>query len=365
MGKKLYQLDTGWACGGIFVENGTVVGGASIFRKLFGSKLTKLKQVYKVKVTSQFSIIISGSRNGSFTVSDKLFLKSLNPTLVISGGQTGIDTEAKNWAKENGIKYKPFKANWGKYGDSAGPKRNQEMADFLYERGGKKAVVLFPGGSGTNSMKKIAKATGLDTIERKKMDIETSINNIVSDWTGCIACDLYRRRTWQVWGRTVGKLRQGGLVIIGEAPGEEEDRRGEAFVGRSGERLDTLLRDSEIDSVFITNTVLCRPTNNRNPKNKEMKKCFGRLQRFLVTLEPKVIVTAGKVSSNFLLENDSSMGSMVDSVYDWKLGDILSCVILPIYHPSYLIRNNSKKLDGKVAERLKLAWRVINYDGNG
>jgi uracil-DNA glycosylase family 4 len=356
----LYQIDTGWGCGGIFVENGIIVGGAPIFKKLFGETLDKIRRTYKTTMVKSFSIIVSGSREGKLSSSDRFFLKSLSPTLVIHGGQTGIDTEAKEWATENNIPHKPFEANWGKYGNKAGPIRNTEMAKFLCGLEGEKAVVLFKGGKGTNSMKTISKDHGLPIIDRGSVSLTEKINNIVSDWTGCQSCNLHRRRTWQVWGRTVGELAKGGLVIVGEAPGEQEDRGGEAFIGPAGDKLDYLLDEAGIDICFITNAVLCRPPNNRNPKNSEMKKCFGRLQRFLVELEPKVIVTAGKYSSNFLLENDTTMGGMVKNVYKWNLGKLLSSIIIPVYHPAYLIKKGSDSLDDETLRRLSLAWKVVN-----
>jgi hypothetical protein len=114
--------------------------------------------------------IIAGGRRYQFTEKDERFLDSLDITLVIHGGARGADTCAMIWATKRKIPYGTFYADWSKYGRSAGPRRNLEMAKYLHEleTEKKKAVVLFPGGRGTANMREQAKIYSLPIIEVRK-----------------------------------------------------------------------------------------------------------------------------------------------------------------------------------------------------
>lgn len=193
-----------------------------------------------------------------------------------------------------------------------------------------------------------------------KDEIYERLNDIVSDWMGCTDCDLCKRRTQQVWLRIEGEPRINGIMLIGEAPGADEDKEGTPFVGKAGAKLNRLLIDANIDSIFITNTVMCRPPGNRNPTKYEMRACWPRLQRMIEIMKPSVIITVGNIPSHWILENDKSMRSLSEKIYNWRLGNILSAKVVPTYHPSFLLRQKSASLDRTVINRLKLAKGLVS-----
>jgi DNA polymerase len=184
-------------------------------------------------------------------------------------------------------------------------------------------------------------------------NLEEQLGRVIVDWRGCQKCPaLVSYRNKQVWGRVVGKPSQGGLMLIGEAPGAKEDKSGESFIGKSGEKLDRWIGRARIKDLFITNTVCCKPPRNRNPKYTELKNCWPRLQEMILILRPKVIITCGAVASNWILDTNKTMKGMIQSVYRWRLGDELKAKVVPIYHPSFLIRKRSPQLEDKMVKRL-------------
>lgn len=187
---------------------------------------------------------------------------------------------------------------------------------------------------------------------------DTGLNDMVAAWTGCVSCGLAEGRTTQVWGRPVGSLDVGQLVIVGEAPGRDEDLAGEAFVGRSGKKLDGWLEDAGVTDAFITNVVVCRPPNNRDPKRSELRKCWGRLFRTLKALQPPAVIAVGKIAGQWLLETDKSVGHMAARVYDLKVSDFRTKVI-PVHHPAYYLRRNDRNMEAGTVERFRLAKRII------
>lgn len=192
-------------------------------------------------------------------------------------------------------------------------------------------------------------------------DVDTileDLNDLVSDWTGCADCELCRDRISQVWFRMEGDPDPGGIMLLGEAPGADEDEQGIPFVGRAGAKLNRLAIEAGIDRAFITNTVLCRPPNNRNPKKPELRSCWPRLQRTIEIIKPSVIVCAGNVPAQWLLETDKSMRSMSSKVFRWDLGDVHTARVVPVYHPAYLIRQRSASMDKATIDRLALAKRI-------
>jgi DNA polymerase len=163
----------------------------------------------------------------------------------------------------------------------------------------------------------------LNRIELLKK-IEDKINT-------CKACSLCETRNLTVPGE--GDINS-PVVFIGEGPGAEEDETGRPFVGRAGRLLMDILKSVSLEreQVFISNIVKCRPPNNRNPLPAEMNSC----SQFL---NPKLIVTLGAVPLAFLLEKKSvKITAMRGTMIDYKEG----VKILPMFHPSYLLRNPSK-----------------------
>lgn len=130
------------------------------------------------------------------------------------------------------------------------------------------------------------------------------------------------------------------LVVIGEAPGADEDASGRPFVGRSGQLLDKILLAAGFarKDVFICNILKCRPPGNRNPLADEIERCMPLLLGQLQIVNPKIILVLGKVAANALFENNLSLGSMRGNVRKWKKYD---CFIT--YHPAALLRNPNWK----------------------
>ena len=133
------------------------------------------------------------------------------------------------------------------------------------------------------------------------------------------------------------------LMLIGEAPGEKEDIKGEPFVGRSGKLLNRILAAIDMnrnDGVFITNVLKIRPPNNRDPLNSEIKEWEPYLISEIKIIKPRLIVALGKVSGNTLLKKDSSLKEMRETMHDY-FGTPLKVT----YHPAALLRNPNLKKD--------------------
>ena len=142
-------------------------------------------------------------------------------------------------------------------------------------------------------------------------------------------------------------------MIVGEAPGAEEDRRGEPFVGRAGKLLDEMLRavGHERESVFIANILKCRPPNNRDPSAAESSSCRAYLERQIELVQPKIILAVGRVAAQLLLATDAPVGRLRGSRH--ILGDT---PLVVTYHPAYLLRSPSQKR--KAWDDLCLARRI-------
>ncbi|NTV92108.1 MAG: uracil-DNA glycosylase [Chlorobiaceae bacterium] len=149
----------------------------------------------------------------------------------------------------------------------------------------------------------------------------------------CTKCRLSSSRKNVVFGE--GDPRA-ALLVIGEAPGADEDSQGRPFVGRSGQLLDKILLAVKFrrEEVFICNILKCRPPQNRNPLADEIECCMPWLLLQLELLNPKLILLLGKVAANTILQNSSSMGAMRGRIVKWKGYD---CMVT--YHPAALLRN--------------------------
>lgn len=169
----------------------------------------------------------------------------------------------------------------------------------------------------------------------------------------CRACDLCQSRTQTVFG--VGN-RDADLMIIGEAPGADEDRQGEPFVGRAGQLLTAMLRAIGLarEDVFIANILKCRPPGNRNPTPEEAAACQGFLQRQIDLVKPRLILSVGAVSAHNLLGTDEAVGRLRRREHRYEPGDI---PLLVTYHPAYLLRRPGEK--AKAWGDLQQAWRLL------
>ena len=182
---------------------------------------------------------------------------------------------------------------------------------------------------------------------------------VPADWeslrrtvAACTRCALHESRTQTVFG--VGHT-SADWMIIGEAPGAEEDRRGEPFVGRAGKLLDEILRSIGLDrqSAFIANILKCRPPNNRDPHAEEARACRSYLDRQIELVSPSIILAVGRVAAQQLLGNDLPVGRMRGRVHRVGPRGIATVVT---YHPAYLLRSPSQKR--KVWDDLCLARRA-------
>ena len=152
-------------------------------------------------------------------------------------------------------------------------------------------------------------------------------------YENCQRCPvLVENRTQVVFGS--GDPKKCKLVIIGEAPGHSEDVKGEPFVGKSGKILTELLESIGLtrEEVFITNTILCRPPENRNPSSIELHNCRDRLDQTIKILNPKVVVTLGNFATQYMLKTKTGITTLRGKVYE-----IDGRKIIPMQHPAVLL----------------------------
>jgi DNA polymerase len=173
----------------------------------------------------------------------------------------------------------------------------------------------------------------------------------------CRLCPLAAGRTRAVFGVGDANAR---CMIIGEAPGAEEDRRGEPFVGRAGQLLNAMLWAMGLsrDSVYIANIVKCRPPKNRDPKPEEMVACGTYLRRQIALVKPRVILAVGRVAAQHLVGSTIPIGRMRGQSYFYDNADDGARIPLVVtYHPAYLLRSPLEKR--KSWEDLKRACRLL------
>ncbi len=187
------------------------------------------------------------------------------------------------------------------------------------------------------------KATQIDS---KTISSESPADNPSHlDWTAlekkvqqCTACGLHEGRTQTVFGTGSQNAR---VMVIGEAPGADEDIQGKPFVGRAGKLLDEMLKAIGLqrEEVYIANIVKCQPPGNRNPQHDEALHCAPYLQRQIALIGPKVIFAVGKVAAQNLLQIDLPIGKMRGNRYHYDS----SIPVIVTYHPAYLLRSPREK----------------------
>ena len=163
---------------------------------------------------------------------------------------------------------------------------------------------------------------------------------------GCRRCRLAETRTNTVFGR--GRPQQARWMLIGEGPGAEEDKQGEAFVGQAGKLLDAMLDAAGIDpsaDVFIANVLKCRPPNNRNPEPDEVAACEGYLYEQIRLVQPDCILLLGRFAAQSVLHSDLQIGRLRNKLHHITL-DGRKVPVVVTYHPAYLLRNQRDKLKG-------------------
>jgi DNA polymerase len=169
----------------------------------------------------------------------------------------------------------------------------------------------------------------------------------------CTRCGLSATRTQTVFG--VGNLRAEWLVV-GEAPGAEEDRQGEPFVGRAGQLLNAMLRAIGLarEQVYIANVLKCRPPQNRDPVAAETLECLPFLDRQIALLRPKIMLVVGRIAAQNLLRTDAKLGALRQQVHSFGASGV---PLVVTYHPAYLLRSPAEKR--KAWEDLKFAREVF------
>lgn len=153
----------------------------------------------------------------------------------------------------------------------------------------------------------------------------------------CTRCPLHQGRTQTVFG--VGD-RNADWMVIGEAPGEQEDLKGEPFVGPAGLLLNEMLRAIGLlrEQVFIANILKCRPPKNRDPQPAEVAACEGYLKQQLALVRPKIILAVGRIAAQNLLKTTAPVGKLRGKVHDYQ-----GVPLVVVYHPAYLLRSPLEK----------------------
>lgn len=172
---------------------------------------------------------------------------------------------------------------------------------------------------------------------------------------GCMACGLCKTRTQTVFG---GGVRRARWMVVGEAPGEQEDKQGKPFVGKSGQLLDSMLkavghaRDSD---VFIANVIKCRPPGNRDPLPEEVASCSPYLMRQIAAVNPELILVLGRFAAQTLLGSTTPISALRGRVHEIDV-DGRKVPVVASYHPAYLLRSQQEK--AKAWQDLRLAASV-------
>jgi len=170
--------------------------------------------------------------------------------------------------------------------------------------------------------------------------------------SGCVKCGLHKTRTQTVFG--VGD-ENADWMLIGEAPGAEEDRLGDPFVGQAGKLLDNMLAAiglSRRANVYIANVLKCRPPGNRNPTPEEVAQCSPHLLQQIELIQPKLIVAMGRFAAQTLLETSASISSLRGRVHRYA-----GLPLIVTYHPAYLLRTLEDK--AKAWEDLVFAKKTM------
>ena len=164
-------------------------------------------------------------------------------------------------------------------------------------------------------------------------------DELAAEVRACVLCGLHATRTQTVFG--VGN-RHAELLVVGEAPGADEDRQGEPFVGRAGQLLNSMLQAMRMprETVYIANLLKCRPPGNRDPAPEEVRCCQPYLQRQIELLGPRLLLAVGRIAAQNLLATDTPIGKLRGSVHRYgKQGTPL----IVTYHPAYLLRSPTEK----------------------
>ena len=207
----------------------------------------------------------------------------------------------------------------------------------------------------------IDRESHVNTVEKIKskfspeeIKVATSLDELKKTVSVCKLCELHRTRTQTVFGTGHPAAE---WLIIGEAPGADEDRLGEPFVGRAGQLLTSMLRAVGLarEEVFIANILKCRPPNNRDPQADEVRNCASYLRQQIEFIKPRIILVVGRIAAQSLLNSDTPIGKMRGQKFIYQDTDI---PVVATYHPAYLLRSPQQKR--KAWEDLKFAMQIYS-----
>lgn len=166
-----------------------------------------------------------------------------------------------------------------------------------------------------------------------------TLGELEASLQGCTRCELSRERNTIVFGSGNPNAE---LVLVGEAPGREEDRQGSPFIGDAGRLLDRILFAMQLtrDDIYICNVVKCRPPGSRDPETEEVQTCEPFLKRQLELIKPRMIVTLGRFAAQVLLQTKEPISQLRGDWHEYQ-----GFPLMPTYHPAYLLRSPSGKKD--------------------
>lgn len=200
----------------------------------------------------------------------------------------------------------------------------------------KQATAGMPASAVTTDI--IGAGNSVDNGERRSHVLQMDWAQLGDAVANCTACELYKTRTQGVLG--VGDEKAEWL-IIGEAPGADEDAQGEPFVGQAGKLLDAMLAAIGLkrgDNVYIANVLKSRPPGNRNPAPEEVAACMPYLERQIQLIQPKIILALGRFAVQSLLNTEEAIGKLRGRVHQHQ-----GIPLIVTYHPAYLLRNLTDK----------------------
>jgi len=163
-----------------------------------------------------------------------------------------------------------------------------------------------------------------------------ALAGLAAEASGCTACGLAPTRTNVVFGAGTVDAR---LMFVGEAPGRDEDLRGEPFVGRAGQLLASLIDEIGLtrDDVYIANVLKCRPPGNRDPRVDEIDACKGYLRSQIDLVDPEVVMTLGNFATRLLLRTETGITRLRGTIYPWWRG-----MLVPTFHPAAVLRDPAR-----------------------
>ena len=198
------------------------------------------------------------------------------------------------------------------------------------------------------------KNPGVPAEQNSTISPDKTLAAVMQELGDCRRCDLSRTRTNLVFGQGNPNAE---LMFVGEAPGRDEDQQGVPFVGRAGQLLTKIIAamGKTRDQVYIANILKCRPPENRNPNPDEIKICSPFLRAQIEAIQPKVICALGTFAAQTMLNTDTSIGRLRGRTH--SLDE--ACVLVPTYHPAYLLRSPGKKKE--VWDDMQMIMKLLGW----